>query len=92
MGNGHPVLDGVPAEFTIYDENYRVELDPETPVEVLAMTSLEAPSNKAFPSVWVVKDPKTRIVAIALGHDNAAHSHDAYQKLLVNAVNWTAKK
>ncbi|MEI6872529.1 MAG: ThuA domain-containing protein, partial [Verrucomicrobiota bacterium] len=91
-GNGHPVLDGVPAEFTIYDENYRVELDPEAPVDVLAMTSVEASSNKAFPSVWVVKDPKTRIVAIALGHDNAAHSHDAYQKLLVNAVNWTAKK
>ena len=82
----------MPAEFTIYDENYRVELEPGAPVDVLAMTSVEASSNKAFPSVWVVNDPKTRIVAIALGHDNAAHSHDAYQKLLVNAVSWTAKK
>ncbi|NBV85510.1 MAG: hypothetical protein EBS01_04445 [Verrucomicrobia bacterium] len=91
-GNSHPVLKGVPAEFTIYDENYRIELEPGAPVEVLAMTSVEASSNKAFPSVWVVNDPKTRIVVIALGHDNAAHAHDAYQKLLVNAVNWTAKK
>jgi hypothetical protein len=86
----HPVMAGVPAEFTIHDEHYKVELDPGAPVEVLAMTSIEPQSNKAYPSVWVVKDPKAKIVGIGLGHAAEAHGNPAYQKLLVNAVRWVA--
>ena len=40
-----------------------------------------------LPSVWTVKDKKTRIVCITLGHDDKAHDNKAYQALLVNAVN-----
>ena len=40
----------------------------------------------------VVKDPKTRIVGIGLGHALEAHSNPAYQALLINAVRWTAAK
>lgn len=86
----HPVMHGVPAEFKIIDEQYRVAFDPEAPVEVLAETSPEAESGKAYASVWVVKDAKARIVDIALGHANEAHGNPAYQAMLVNAVRWVA--
>ena len=42
--------------------------------------------------VFTVDHPKGRIVAITLGHDAAAHDHEAYKKLLQNAAAWAAKK
>jgi len=42
--------------------------------------------------VFIVEHPKARIVGIALGHDAGAHDHPAYQRLLQNALQWTAGK
>jgi type 1 glutamine amidotransferase len=84
----HPVMHGVPAEFKIIDEQYRVMLEGGAPIDALAETSPEAESGKAYPSVWLVKDSKTRIVNIALGHANEAHGNPAFQSMLVNAVRW----
>jgi type 1 glutamine amidotransferase len=88
----HPVMEGVPAEFKITDEHYRVILDGGAPVELLAETEVEKATDKAYPSVWVSKDPKARFLNIALGHAVEAHSNPAYQKILVNAVRWVAGK
>ena len=88
----HPVMHGVPETFTIHDEHYKVDLDSGTPTEVLAMTGIEPQSQKTYPSVWVVKDSKAKIVGIGLGHAEEAHSNPAYQKLLVNALRWAAGK
>lgn len=88
----HPLLQGVPAKFTLSDELYYLEPDPAgTPIRVLA-TAYSAAKNKTYPQVYVVEHPKTRIAAITLGHDGVAHSHPAYQRLLKNAVLWTAKQ
>lgn len=84
----HPVMRGVPAEFKIVDEQYRVTLEGGAPIDALAETSPEAESGKAYPSVWLVKDSKARIVNIALGHANEAHGNPAFQTMLVNAVRW----
>lgn len=86
----HPVMRGVPDEFKIVDEQYRMIFNSGASVEVLAETSPEAKTGQPFPSVWVVHDPKARIVNIALGHANEAHSNPAYQEILVNAVRWVA--
>lgn len=86
----HPVMNNVPAEFKIVDEQYRMVFDRGAQVEVLAETSPEAESGKAYPSAWVVKDAKARIVDIALGHANEAHGNPAYHAMLVNAVCWVA--
>ncbi len=86
----HAVMRGVPAEFKIIDEQYRVVFNSGPPVDVLAETSPEAESGQAYASVWVVEDPKARIVNIALGHANEAHRNPAYQAILVNAVRWVA--
>lgn len=87
----HPVTRGIAASFRIIDESYHVILEPGAAVEVLA----EIPAEKgrpAYPAVWTVKDPKTRIACISLGHAEEAHSNSAYKSLLVNAVRWVAGK
>ena len=84
----HPVMHGVPAEFKIIDEQYRVTLEGGAPIDALAETSPEAESGKAYPSVWLVRDSKTRIVNIALGHANETHGNPAFQSMLANAVHW----
>ena len=85
----HPIMKGVPATFKISDENYRFEIGTKTKVEVLAEN---APDGGKDPhaSVWVVKDRKTRIVGITLGHDALAHDNPAFKTILINSVNWVA--
>ncbi|MEA3212055.1 MAG: hypothetical protein QOE70_5112 [Chthoniobacter sp.] len=87
---GHPVMKGVPADFKITDEHYRIYLDAGTPVEVLAETEPEKETKQPHPAVWVVKDLKARIVGISLGHDARAHDLAEYQQLLSNAVAWVS--
>lgn len=89
---GHPVMKGVEPKFTLKDERYYFIPDPAGPgVDVLASSSV-AGSDKIFPSVFVVKHPKARIVGLALGHDAESHNIANYQALLLNSVAWVAKK
>ena len=85
----HPIMKGVPATFSINDENYRYEIGDKNKVAVLAEN---APDGGKDPhaSVWFVKDKKTRIVGITLGHDDKAHDNPAFKTILTNAVNWVA--
>lgn len=88
----HPVMQGVEPKFTLKDERYYYNPDPAAlGVEILAQSSV-AGSDKIFPSVFVVKHPKARIVGIALGHDAESHNYPNYQNLLRNAVQWVARK
>lgn len=90
VGKEHSVTHGLPKSFQVTDELYHVELNAAA-VEVLAQTSIAKQTNKEYPSVWIVKHPKARIVSIALGHDGRVHELPEYKKLLVNAVIWVAE-
>ncbi|WP_439488318.1 ThuA domain-containing protein [Algoriphagus sp.] len=86
----HPVTKGVPSHFSLEDELYYQKVDPDGPgIEVLAHASTEG--KEPFPSVFIVKHPKAKIVGIALGHDAASHEFEPYQTLIRNAVKWAAK-
>ncbi|WP_353721801.1 ThuA domain-containing protein [Dyadobacter sp. 676] len=86
----HPVTGGVPSSFQLDDELYYFKPDPAgTPIEVLATAKAES-SDKVFPSVFIVKHPKAKIVGIALGHDAKSHTIGPYQTILRNAVEWAA--
>jgi putative membrane-bound dehydrogenase-like protein len=86
----HPLMKGVPATFTIKDELYWFETDPQgSAIEVLA-TAHSKSKNKDFPMVFIVKHPKARIAAVVPGHDGDAHRHPAYIQLLRNATRWAA--
>ena len=88
----HPLLRGIPAKFTLKDELYHFEPDPNgTPIKVLA-TAHSAQKNIDFPQVFTVEHANARVVGITLGHDGDAHNHAAYIQLLRNAVLWCAGK
>lgn len=88
----HPVTKGVEQHFTVKDERYHYAVDPSGPgIEVLA-TNHVAGNVLVYPSVFVVKNAKARIVCIALGHDEGAHDINPYQTILRNAVKWVAHK
>ncbi|MXV16371.1 ThuA domain-containing protein [Hufsiella ginkgonis] len=88
----HPVTQGQAAKLTLKDERYYYIPDPAGPgIEVLASNSV-AGSEKTFPSIFVVKNDKARIVGIALGHDAESHNIPQYQAILRNAVKWVSKK
>lgn len=91
VNQNHPVTKGVENKFTLKDELYYYIPDPAgAGVEVLANASAEG-SDKIYPSVFVIKHPKAKIVGIALGHDAESHDIAPYQNLLRNAVKWVAK-
>lgn len=84
----HEIVQGVPATFTILDELYWFEADAQgTPTESLADAHSQQ-KMRAYQQVFVVKHPKARIAAITLGHDGRAHEHPAFQKLMLNALDW----
>lgn len=85
----HPVMQGVPATFTIRDESYHIELDAAQ-TDVLAENAPDARTQRPHPSVWTVRDAKARILCLSLGHAEPAHSNPAYKALLTNAVRWVA--
>ena len=90
VNTNHPITKGVEPKFTLKDERYYYIADPSGPgIEVLANNSVSG-SDKVYPSIFVVKHPKTRIAAIALGHDAASHDLPVYQTLLRNAVKWVS--
>ncbi len=87
----HPVMENVPATFTIEDELYRFEQDANgSAIEVLA-TAEEQETGEVYPIVWTVDHANGRIVVNTLGHDGAAHQHPAYTQILKNSVRWAAR-
>lgn len=91
----HPVTKGVEPTFTLKDERYYYKPDSTGPgVTVLASSSRSAGAGAEtiFPSVFVVRHPKARIVGLALGHDAESHTIANYQTLLRNSVQWVARK
>ncbi len=94
----HPVMKDVPASFTVEDELYYVNAEPEKIPEGTAKTTVLAetsPSDKykaAHPSVWITEHSKAKIVGIALGHDARVHDLKPYQQLIINAARWSSGK
>ncbi|MCK0188980.1 PVC-type heme-binding CxxCH protein [Arenibacter sp. F20364] len=87
----HPLMKGVPSKFRIVDELYRWKKDPGAEIEVLAV-SRGLKSGEEYPTVWIVKHPKAKIVGNTLGHDERAHEHKAYKTILRNSVEWILKE
>lgn len=88
----HPVTQGVSPTFTLEDELYRFEKDPEgPPIHVLASAE-EPETGDVYPVVWTVHHTNGRIVVNTLGHDGAAHDHPDYQRLLKNSLRWAGRQ
>ena len=94
----HPILAGVPASFTVEDELYYVNAEPDkipagtAKITVLAETSPSDKYKAGHPSVWITEHAKAKVVGIALGHDARVHDLKPYQQILANAVKWASGK
>ena len=87
VAKDHPVTAGV-QDFVIHDEIYwgfRVGADV-TPL----ITTTQPKSGK--PLAWVRTEGKSRVVYLQLGHDHKAYENPNYQKLVAQAIRWTAKR
>ncbi|MBS1853968.1 MAG: ThuA domain-containing protein [Acidobacteria bacterium] len=81
----HPVTEGI-GEFAIVDEVYNyMWVSPRSRV-LLEADKPEGPKAVA----WIAPWPKSRVVAIQLGHGREAHENPAYRKLVRNAILWAA--
>jgi putative membrane-bound dehydrogenase-like protein len=88
----HPVLKGVPESFTIEDESYHFAFFEKEGHTTLIENKPDGKGKATHPALWIVKDPKTRIVAYTHGHDEKSHANPAYQTILCNAVKWVSSK
>ncbi len=88
----HPVMKGVPATFHIKDESYHFNFYKNADAELLAENKPDGQSPSAHPALWIVNDPKARIVCYTHGHAVEAHANKNYQRILTNAVEWVAGK
>lgn len=84
----HPVVQGMPEKFTLEDELYRFEVDPNGPeLDVLAIGT-EPDTGVEFPVIWAVKHSTRKIVGTTLGHDGFTHQSEPYKTFLTNSVKY----
>jgi hypothetical protein len=80
---GHPIVRGVD-DFRIHDELYVLDRPPRG-AHVLATASWEGADQ---PLVYTKGYGQGRVAYNALGHDQAAFDHPAFQKLVRQAIGW----
>jgi type 1 glutamine amidotransferase len=84
----HPITKGI-EDFQIHDESYGgCWISPE--VKVLLKT--DHPKNKPGPVAWVTKYGNSPVAYIMLGHDSQAWKNPNYPKLLLQAIQWAARR
>lgn len=70
-------------QFTIFDEHYFVEVDPEAEVFLTATSS-----HGVQPAGWTLGVGEGRVCMIAPGHFAAIWMHTEFQKLMRNSLHW----
>jgi uncharacterized protein len=84
---GHPLCAGVDAAFAIHDEHYHMILDDPTADVFLHTRSVHG----VQPAGWTRREGDGRVVILTPGHFPDVWLHDGMQRLLSNALRWTAK-
>jgi type 1 glutamine amidotransferase len=82
----HPITSGLD-DFMIHDELYVLDREPEG-ARVLATALWE---GRAQPLVYVKGHGQGWVLYNALGHDEAAFDHPAFQKLVVQGLDWACQ-
>jgi uncharacterized protein len=93
----HPVMRGVPASFTVADDEwYTFSKDPRPRVHVLASVdeTTYKPDSKIkmgdHPVVWINEKMKARNVYFLMGHDASLLKNEAFKTMVSNAIFWAA--
>jgi type 1 glutamine amidotransferase len=94
----HPILQGLPAQFTIENEEwYTYDRSPRPNVHVLASVdeSTYTPHSSVtmgdHPVIWTNDRMKARNVYIFMGHHAELFSNPAFTRIFHNAILWAAQ-
>ncbi len=82
----HPIAAGC-SPFTITDEHYFMEFDPQG-AELFLITRSE---HCEMPGGWTRIQGNGRVCVLTPGHNVEVWRHPTYQKLLINALRWGGK-
>ena len=101
----HPVMAGVD-DFSLVDEPYQCAIFEDSIQPLLRTSFMPTTDKFAYApnganvgaghppgsnvAAWVKTAENTPLVYIQPGHDNNAWSHPAYQRMMLNAIRWTA--
>lgn len=101
----HPVMAGVD-DFSLVDEPYQCAIFEDSIQPLLRTSFQPTTDKFAYApnganvgaghppgsnvAAWVKTAENTPLVYIQPGHDNNAWSHPAYQRMMLNAIRWTA--
>jgi len=83
----HPLMENVPVKFELIDELYRAELTPDSDANILAVGRSHE-TDEIYPVIWTRQIDQSIILINTLGHDDRAHDHAAYKRILSNARRW----
>jgi type 1 glutamine amidotransferase len=91
---GHPVMEGLPHEFSLSDEWYEFDKSPRSPnIHVLATADEKSytPAKPMgdHPMIWINEDYE-RAIYIGIGHNAEACNNPNFARLLRNAIVWAA--
>ena len=80
----HPVIKDVDA-FTAFDEFYVESYEPDVDIHMVAFDR-----GIAHPMVWTRSEGNGRVVHLAPGHTPMVWASPAYQKLVLQSIDWLA--
>jgi type 1 glutamine amidotransferase len=84
MGRPHPITRGITLT-EVYDEVYKgMWISPDVTVLLTTTHPLADPQL-----AWISPYPKSRVVAIQLGHGRETHVQPQYRALIRNAILWS---
>jgi type 1 glutamine amidotransferase len=86
LAKPHPVTAGVKT-FTVHDEHYFMAMSG-APMEVFLHSRSE---HGVQPAGWTRNEGSGRVCVLTPGHNVEVWRHPSFQKLLWNALHWTAK-
>ncbi len=95
----HPVMQGVPASFTLPDDEwYTYDVSPRPNVHVIASVDEESYSPASdirmgdHPVVWSNPAKKARNVYFQFGHSPRLFEQEAFRTMFANALGWAMEK
>jgi type 1 glutamine amidotransferase len=85
LSGWHPITDGIEA-FEVHDELYIQRYHPSVQVHMVAEYQ-----GAAHPIAWSRSEGRGRVAHVALGHSKDVWKLEAYQRLMLQTIEWLAK-
>ena len=82
VGSAHPTVADI-GPFFIHDELYRHDLEPSAQVHLVASIGQETQ-----PVAWTQQVKGGKVAYFALGHDESAWQHVAFERIVVQSLTW----